>query len=74
MSNVLPELKKCNVIFRPGGNGNSNVLTVRKVGQGKEFDEPVYYLTDKYGAKFEGRHTGEELATNISLASIPMAC
>ena len=63
MNNVLPEHRKGDVIIRLRNNSISNILTVRKVGQGEEFDEPVYYLAGKYGTKLKKSYTGEELAS-----------
>jgi hypothetical protein len=61
MENVLPELKKGDVLAR-SINGASETLTVRQVGEGKEFDEPVYFLVGKYGVKLKTAYTIEQLA------------
>ena len=62
MCDVLPELKKDDVLIRKTPNGDVRTFTVIKVGQGKEFDEPVYYLQGLYGVKLKKSYTGEELA------------
>lgn len=63
MSNVLPELKKGDVLVTIRSNGEPAKVTVRKVGRGKEFDEPVYFLIGGYGGKLKKPYTGEELAS-----------
>lgn len=62
MEIVLPELKPGDVLIKHDIKYGIHVLTVRKVGQGKEFDEPVYFLTGKYGVRLRNAYTGEELA------------
>ena len=62
MEIVLPELKPGDVLIKHDIKHGIHVLTVRKVGQGKEFDEPVYFLTGKYGVRLRNAYTGEELA------------
>ena len=57
---ILPELKKGDVLFKP--DSASNDFTVVKVGRGKEFDEPVYFLSGMYGVKLKRPYTGEILA------------
>ena len=61
MDNVLPELRKSDVLVR-SHNGASETLTVRQVGKGNEFDEPVYYLTGRYGVRLKTAYTIELLA------------
>jgi len=62
MNSVLPELKKGDRLVRVAADGEVTVFTVCKVDRGKEFDEPVYFLTGKYGVKLRNAYTGEELA------------
>lgn len=62
MCAVLPELKKGDVLIRESPTGDVRAFTVIKVGQGKEFDEPVYYLQGLYGVKLKKPYTCEELA------------
>jgi len=62
MDNVLPELKKGNVLVRRSNGNESDIFTVRQVGTGKEFEEPVYLLTGRYGVKLKTAYTIEELA------------
>lgn len=59
---VLPELKKGDVLFKIGSDGKQTEFTVAKVGNGKEFDEPVYYLVGMYGVKLTKAYAGEELS------------
>ena len=61
MENVLPELKKGDALVR-SLNGAPEEVTVRQVGRGKEFDEPVYLLTGRYGVKLKTAYTIEQLA------------
>jgi len=62
MEIILPELKPGDVLVKHDSKHGIYVLTVRKVGKGKEFDEPVYFLTGQYGVKLKNAYTGEELA------------
>jgi len=63
MDNVLPELKKGAVLAVVRQNGEMSRLKVRRVDKGREFDEPVYFLTGKYGSKLKNAYTGEDLAS-----------
>ena len=60
MEDVLPELEKGDVLFKP--DGGPDEFTVIKVGKGKEFDAPVYYLSGMYGVKLKRAYAGEELS------------
>ncbi|MEK9137384.1 MAG: hypothetical protein AAB393_09695 [Bacteroidota bacterium] len=62
MNDALPELRKGDVLVKTDGDGEVSTLTVIKVGQGKEFYEPVYYLQGLYGVKIRQPYTGEALA------------
>ncbi|MCG2661283.1 MAG: hypothetical protein L6437_13685 [Kiritimatiellae bacterium] len=63
MCDVLPELKKGDVLIRESPKGDVRAFTVIKVGRGNEFDEPVYYLQGMYGVKLKQPYNGEELAS-----------
>ena len=62
MSGVLPELKKGNVLVKTGRDGQITRVTVIRVGDGREFDEPVYYLQGMYGVKLKQPYSGDELS------------
>lgn len=59
MQNVLPELKKGSRLVHWKTGHELKVIAVTK---GVEFDEPVYKLEGRYGAKLKGNYTGEDLA------------
>ena len=58
----LPELKAGDILVSADTHGQSRRLTVRKVGRGRDFAEPVYFLSGKYGVKLKNGYTGEELS------------
>jgi len=62
MEEVLPELKKGDVVFKVNSNGRMTKFTVFRVGKGAHFDEPAYYLQGTSGVKLKNPYTGEELA------------
>jgi len=62
MNDILPELKKGDVLAKADGKDHVRTFIVIKVGKGREFDEPVYYLQGMYGAKLKKAYTGEDLA------------
>jgi hypothetical protein len=61
MDNVLPELKKGDVLVR-SLDGATETFAIRRARRGKEFDEPVYFLTGKYGVKLKTAYTVEQHA------------
>ena len=63
MNDGLPELKKGDVLVKVDDKGHAHTLTVIRVGKGKEFDEPVYYLRGMYGVKTKRPFALEELAS-----------
>ena len=63
MSEALPELKKGSVLRTILQDGRKHTVIVRQVGKGRDFEEPVYFLTGSYGAKLKTPYTGEELAS-----------
>ena len=62
MNDALPELKKGDVLVCGDSNETIGTFTVFRVGEGREMDEPVYYLQGMYGVHLKRPYTGEELA------------
>jgi len=60
--NVLPDLKVGNVLTKTGADGRCTTFQVYRVGKGKAFDEPVYFLQGTSGVKMRTPYAGEELA------------
>ena len=62
MDDVLPELKVNNVLVKTDVSGRVTTFTVRKVGKGRKFDEPVYFLRGAFGVNLKTAYAGEDLA------------
>jgi hypothetical protein len=54
--------EKGDMLVRVSKLGEKTTVTVRKVGHGIEFDEPVYYLEGRFGVRLKQAYAGEELA------------
>lgn len=61
LTGVLPELKRGDVLRNPE---TGHMARVWKVGKGDEYDEPVYYLEYRSGARSKHPTTGEKLGAD----------